>query len=45
MYKANNFFAWILLIMFAILLMTMGIQGSLGKVFAVTFVPSELEVQ
>lgn len=44
MYSAKNFFAWLLLLFIAFLLIIMGIQGSLGKVFAVIFVPSELEV-
>lgn len=36
--------AWLLLILFAVLLIVMGIQGSFGRVVAVIFTPASLEV-
>lgn len=39
-----NFLAWLLLFLFALLLVVMGIQGSLGRVVAVIFTPASLEV-
>lgn len=44
MYSAQNMFAWLLLLGLALLLLAMGTQGSLGKVVAVAFVPSELDI-
>lgn len=40
----RNAFVGILLLLMAILFIVMGIQGSLGKVVAVMFVPGELVV-
>lgn len=40
----KHFLAWLLVFIFAILLITMGIQGSLGRVVAVAFTPASLEV-
>lgn len=40
----RQFLAWLLVFLFAILLITMGIQGSMGRVIAVTFTPASLEV-
>lgn len=40
----RHFLAWLLVLLFAILLITMGIQGSLGRVVAVMFTPASLEV-
>lgn len=35
---------WLGLIVFAIMVIVMGVQGSLGRVLAVVFVPNALEV-
>lgn len=35
---------WILLLLFGFLLLTVGIQGSAGRVIAVIFTPSSLNV-
>lgn len=40
----QNAFVGIFMLLLAALLITMGVQGSLGKVVAVMFVPSELMV-
>jgi hypothetical protein len=37
--------AWFLVLVFGCLLVVIGIQGSLGKMFAVVFIPADLEVQ
>jgi hypothetical protein len=36
--------AWIALLMLALILIVVGFQGSAGKILAVTFVPSILEI-
>lgn len=42
--NAKNFFAWILLVMVAILFIVAGMQGSAGRILAVVLVPSKLDV-
>lgn len=42
--NAKNFFAWSFLVMFAILLIIVGVQGSAGRVLAVALCPSKLDV-
>lgn len=40
----RQFLVWLLILLFAMLLLTMGIQGSAGRVLAVVFTPASLEV-
>lgn len=40
----RTFLAWLLLFLFALMLVIMGVQGSLGRVVAVIFTPASLEV-
>lgn len=40
----REFLAWLLLLLFALMLVIMGIQGSSGRVLAVIFTPASLEV-
>jgi hypothetical protein len=42
--NAKNFFAWILLVMVAVLFIIAGVQGSAGRILAVVLVPSKLDV-
>lgn len=41
----RQFFAWFLLLLFALMLIIMGIQGSAGRVIAVVFTPASLTVE
>lgn len=41
---ARQFLVWLLILLFALLLLVMGIQGSSGRVLAVIFTPASLEV-
>lgn len=40
----RNSLAWLLVLLFAIFLVVMGIQGSAGRILAVIFTPASLEV-
>lgn len=40
----KNFLVWLLLFLFGLLLLVMGVQGSLGRVVAVIFTPASLDV-
>jgi hypothetical protein len=42
--NARNFFAWIFLYMFAVLLIVAGVQGSAGRILAVALCPAKLDV-
>lgn len=44
MYQQRNIFIWFLLVLFAILLIVAGIQGSAGRMLAVALVPGEIDV-
>lgn len=41
----RQFFAWFLVLLFALMLIVMGFQGSLGRVVAVAFTPASLVVE
>ena len=43
--NARNFFAWIFLVLFAILMIVAGTQGSAGRILAVALCPKKLDVQ
>jgi hypothetical protein len=45
MNNSKSFFAWILLYLFAVLLIIAGVQGSAGRMLAVALCPSKLDVQ
>jgi len=40
----RSFLTWVLLVLFALALIAMGVQGNLGRVVAVIFTPASLEV-
>lgn len=41
----RGFLVWLLLLFLGLLLVTVGIQGSAGRVLAVIFTPASLDVQ
>lgn len=36
---------WLLLLLFALMLITVGIQGNLGVIFAILFCPNYVQIQ
>lgn len=40
----QRFLGWLLILFFALLLLIMGVQGSLGRVVAVAFTPASLNI-